>query len=371
MSLSTGPHAATVATTLLRRSAEQGNVMSLMQLGDCYYYGAGVEQDWVRAAAIYYEAYKERSSEAMFNLGFMHEYGAGVPKDLDLAQRFYKMAKHTNADAALPVYLATAWLRAHRTWEWLRPRVPKSVVGVGNWLFELRPVAGLTGGAGVRSGSVDSNKGIPSGKQPAQHAVGDSPGGEDKSNLALPASDSLTPAAAADAAMSDVEITHLEDDAGSEGHWLWWLSPQVLFWKLDGLIWRLAEATGIGGSSISTLLEEYADTGETILLIVLFAVLVLVLRIRSQRQQAVENRIRMALARPGEEQQLAAQLAAQMGLQIPAAVGAPRIAVPAPADPSEQHTAGAGSSAVHHVQGGRPDSAVNGGTEADSGVNSG
>lgn len=41
---------------------------------------AGVEQDWVRASAIYYEAYKERSAEAMFNLGFMHEFGAGVPQ---------------------------------------------------------------------------------------------------------------------------------------------------------------------------------------------------------------------------------------------------------------------------------------------------
>lgn len=43
-------------------------------------WSAGVEQDWVRASAIYYEAYKERSAEAMFNLGFMHEFGAGVPQ---------------------------------------------------------------------------------------------------------------------------------------------------------------------------------------------------------------------------------------------------------------------------------------------------
>jgi hypothetical protein len=32
----------------------------------------------------------------MFNLGFMHEFGAGVPQDLQLAKRFYDMARHTN-----------------------------------------------------------------------------------------------------------------------------------------------------------------------------------------------------------------------------------------------------------------------------------
>jgi TPR repeat protein len=42
-----GPHAAVVAMSLHRRSAEQGNVQSLLNLGDGYYYGTGVAQDWV------------------------------------------------------------------------------------------------------------------------------------------------------------------------------------------------------------------------------------------------------------------------------------------------------------------------------------
>lgn len=40
---------------LLQRSAEQGNVASLLSMADAYFYGDGVEQDWGRAAAIYYE----------------------------------------------------------------------------------------------------------------------------------------------------------------------------------------------------------------------------------------------------------------------------------------------------------------------------
>lgn len=43
-----GPNAALVAMGLHRRSAEQGNVQSLLNLGDAYYYGSGVERDWVR-----------------------------------------------------------------------------------------------------------------------------------------------------------------------------------------------------------------------------------------------------------------------------------------------------------------------------------
>ncbi len=66
----------------------------------------GVPQDWVRAAAIYYEAYQERNAEAMFNLGFMHEFGAGVPKDLQLARKFYLMTSHTMPDARYAVQVS-------------------------------------------------------------------------------------------------------------------------------------------------------------------------------------------------------------------------------------------------------------------------
>ncbi len=44
--------------SLIRRSAEQGNVASLLMMADSYLYGAGVEQDWVRSASVYYDAYQ-------------------------------------------------------------------------------------------------------------------------------------------------------------------------------------------------------------------------------------------------------------------------------------------------------------------------
>lgn len=133
------PASSALSFSLYRQSAAQGNVASLLSLGDAYFYGRGVEQDWVRSAAVYYEAYQERSAEAMFNLGFMHEFGVGVPKDLQLALRFYNMAKHTQADAAVPVALARAWLKVHGWWDALRPHLPESLRPLWASVFVLRP----------------------------------------------------------------------------------------------------------------------------------------------------------------------------------------------------------------------------------------
>jgi hypothetical protein len=334
-------------------------------------------QDWVRASAIYYEAYKERSAEAMFNLGYMHEYSAGVPKDLDLARRFYSMAKHANADAALPVYLANAWLRLHEGWEWLRPRVPgalQPIVLPVNWLFELRPVPGspaarsfaaVAAGSAVALGSevIAGQPVLPDG---SVAAAGSAAGSTAALTPALP------PAAAGGAANApggaassgyNGQTGDADDDDGDQQQgrgWLWWLSPQLLVWQWDGLVWRLAEATGLGGLSIGALIEEYQDVGETLLLLVLMGVLLLVLRIRRQRQQALEQQVRAALAQgaPLEEQQLAAAIAAQMGLQIPqgpttanvAPVGAAGAA--AAARSSEAAAAGAGMAGLSGARGG-------------------
>lgn len=51
---------ANVTFSLIRHSAEQGNVASLLMLADSYLQGDGVEQDWVRSAAVYYDAYQVR-----------------------------------------------------------------------------------------------------------------------------------------------------------------------------------------------------------------------------------------------------------------------------------------------------------------------
>jgi len=59
----TGPQAAAVATVLFKRSAEQGNVMSLLQLGDCYYYGSGVAMGKQPQAGMLHRAWLLRQVE--------------------------------------------------------------------------------------------------------------------------------------------------------------------------------------------------------------------------------------------------------------------------------------------------------------------
>ncbi|KAG2433559.1 hypothetical protein HYH02_012676 [Chlamydomonas schloesseri] len=136
-----GLGASELAFSLYKQSAAQSNIHSLLCMGDAYFYGRGVGQDWVRSAALYYEAYQDRSAEAMFNLGFMHEFGVGVPQDLQLAKRFYNMAKHTQADAFLPVALANGWLQLHVWWDKLRPLLPSSpyLDPIWNSVFALHP----------------------------------------------------------------------------------------------------------------------------------------------------------------------------------------------------------------------------------------
>ncbi len=60
MSCPAGLGASELAFSLYKQSAAQSNVHSLLCMGDAYFYGRGVGQDWVRSAALYYEAYQVR-----------------------------------------------------------------------------------------------------------------------------------------------------------------------------------------------------------------------------------------------------------------------------------------------------------------------
>jgi hypothetical protein len=274
---------------------------------------------------------------------------ASALQDLDLARRFYGMAKHSNADAALPVFLARSWLRLHVAWNWLRPMMPAAVATPLNWLFVLRPATSSAGAARLVSGGITGGsskwdtpsavpalapaEGSPKQQQQQQQATrgeplssdGPAPGpaaGKDVGTEGAgdSSNEARGPGTSASGGSFDGQADEDEEAPGVPS-WLWWLlplAPARLVWQWDSLMWRIAEATGFSGFGMSTLMEKYSDIGETVLLLVLLAVLVLVLRIRRQRQQALENQVLAALQQPGEQQRLAQQIAAQMGMQIPA-----------------------------------------------------
>ena len=84
----------------IMRAAEQGDSEAQCNLGNMYYWGAGVEQDYEEAVKWYRKAVEQSNNEAQRNLGFMYEYGYGVMKDNNQAIIWYvKAAEQGNSDA--------------------------------------------------------------------------------------------------------------------------------------------------------------------------------------------------------------------------------------------------------------------------------
>lgn len=99
------------------RSSRQGNVDSLVKMGDYYLDGVGIDRDVDKAVKCYTGAAEyQQSAQALFNLGWMHENGVGLDQDFHLAKRYYDLALATNEEAYLPVKLSLLKLRARSYW---------------------------------------------------------------------------------------------------------------------------------------------------------------------------------------------------------------------------------------------------------------
>jgi len=141
-------------------AAEQGNMASLLAIGDIYFYGYGVPVNKEKAGEAYRRAAEiatlkkadshastlaggrpkgggDSSSDfeltppvatafAYFNLGVMHQMGIGLPQDLHLAKRFYDLAMGSHSTASGPCTIALFSLRAHKSLEQLAPLAKKA-----------------------------------------------------------------------------------------------------------------------------------------------------------------------------------------------------------------------------------------------------
>ena len=111
------PDASSPATRALhyhRLAATQGNVKSLLCIGDAYYYGRGTAISLPKSIAAYRQASEQRNAHAMFNLAHMHEHGVGMQKDLHLAKRYYDMILTSTPEATVIVQIALQKLAIHR-----------------------------------------------------------------------------------------------------------------------------------------------------------------------------------------------------------------------------------------------------------------
>ena len=77
---------------LYEQVANAGNAEAQNKLGNSYYNGWGVAQDYTQAAKWYKKAAEQGSDAAQNNLGFCYENGYGVTKDINQAVEWYKKA---------------------------------------------------------------------------------------------------------------------------------------------------------------------------------------------------------------------------------------------------------------------------------------
>jgi hypothetical protein len=88
------------ALPLLQKAADGGNTSAMNKLGDLYYDGRGVAQDYGKAREWYQKAVDAGNTDAMYNLGVLYEYGRGVAQDYGKAREWYqKAADAGNTDA--------------------------------------------------------------------------------------------------------------------------------------------------------------------------------------------------------------------------------------------------------------------------------
>ena len=80
------------AFELFSLSANQGNATAQYYLGECYYYGHGVNEDRTKAVKWYTKAAEQGNACAQYNIASCYENGNGVNVDLDKALEWYNKA---------------------------------------------------------------------------------------------------------------------------------------------------------------------------------------------------------------------------------------------------------------------------------------
>lgn len=65
----------------LVQQAKSGDVIAQNNLGDAYYYGNDVDQDFGKALEWFKKAAAKGNADALFSVGYMYDYGEGTEED--------------------------------------------------------------------------------------------------------------------------------------------------------------------------------------------------------------------------------------------------------------------------------------------------
>ncbi|MDR2440402.1 MAG: sel1 repeat family protein, partial [Planctomycetaceae bacterium] len=94
-------HDKQAAVKLFQQAAEQGDVVAIVEIGDCYSTGGfGILQNCEEAVKWYREAANKGNTEAEYKLAVCYLNGNGISKDKEKAIKlFRKAAEQKNEDA--------------------------------------------------------------------------------------------------------------------------------------------------------------------------------------------------------------------------------------------------------------------------------
>ena len=88
----------------MKRAAEEGLANWQCNLGCCFFYGFGVDEDRVEGNKWYKKSAEQGNAKAQFNLGLSYYKGEGIEKDYSKAMHWFaKAAEQGDADAQLHV----------------------------------------------------------------------------------------------------------------------------------------------------------------------------------------------------------------------------------------------------------------------------
>jgi TPR repeat protein len=88
------------ATPQLIEQANQGDDYSQYMLGNCYFYGRGVNKDLEKAFKLYGQASDQGVADAQYMRGYCYEHGLGTGVDLSGAVFWYKCASDNGSSEA-------------------------------------------------------------------------------------------------------------------------------------------------------------------------------------------------------------------------------------------------------------------------------
>ena len=75
---------------LYMKAAELGNAEAMCEVGDCYYFGNGVDKDYNKALIWYKKSADQGYAEAQYKIGNCYYFGRGVDEDNNKAFIWYK-----------------------------------------------------------------------------------------------------------------------------------------------------------------------------------------------------------------------------------------------------------------------------------------